>query len=72
MTKNSNAFGAPGIEPRWTSSAKTGIGTAYNSASCVWFTLSHGMPRLGREASSRCGLSLISYSESVEARGCAS
>lgn len=37
------AFGAPGIEPRWTSSAKDGIGTAYHSASCVWFTLSHGI-----------------------------
>ncbi len=43
MTKNSLAPGAPGIEPRWTSSAKDGIGTAYNSASCVWFTLSHGI-----------------------------
>lgn len=37
------AFGAPGIEPRWTSSAKDGIGTAYHNASCVWFTLSHGI-----------------------------
>lgn len=37
------AFGVPGIEPRWTSSAKDGIGTAYHSASCVWFTLSHGI-----------------------------
>ena len=25
MNKNANAFGAPGIEPRWTSSAKDGI-----------------------------------------------
>jgi 6-phosphogluconate dehydrogenase (decarboxylating) len=38
--KNSIAFGAPGIEPRWTSSAKDGIGTAYHSSSCIWFTLS--------------------------------
>ncbi|UPT75468.1 MAG: hypothetical protein M0D55_07230 [Elusimicrobiota bacterium] len=37
------AFGAPGIEPRWTSSAKNGVGTAYNSSSRVWFTLSHGI-----------------------------
>ncbi|TWT34391.1 glycoside hydrolase family 15 protein [Blastopirellula retiformator] len=37
------APGAPGIEPRWTSSAKHGIGTAYHSASHVWFTLSHGI-----------------------------
>jgi glucoamylase len=37
------AFGAPGIEPRWTSSAKVGVGTAYNSSSRLWFTLSHGI-----------------------------
>ena len=43
MNENSIAFGAPGIEPRWTSSAKDGIGTAYHSSSCVWFTLSHGI-----------------------------
>jgi len=43
QNKNPIAFGAPGIEPRWTSSAKDGIGTAYNSSSCVWFTLSHGI-----------------------------
>lgn len=43
MKKNLTAFGAPGIEPRWTSSAKDGIGTAYHSASCIWFTLSHGI-----------------------------
>jgi len=43
MNENSIAFGAPGIEPRWTSSAKDAIGTAYHSSSCVWFTLSHEM-----------------------------
>ena len=43
MNNKSTAFGAPGIEPRWTSSAKDGVGTAYHSASCVWFTLSHGI-----------------------------
>ena len=37
------AFGHPGIEPRWTSSAKQGMGTAYSTASRVWFTLSHGI-----------------------------
>ncbi|MEZ5329102.1 MAG: glycoside hydrolase family 15 protein [Verrucomicrobiales bacterium] len=37
------AFGKPGIDPRWTSSAKEGIGTAYHTASLVWFTLSHGI-----------------------------
>ena len=43
LLNHSTAFGAPGIEPRWTSSAKDGIGTAYSSSSCVWFTLSHGI-----------------------------
>ena len=43
MKKNSTPFGAPGIKPRWTSSAKDGIGTAYHSASCIWFTHSHGI-----------------------------
>ena len=43
MNKDSIAFGAPGIEPRWTSAAKDGIGTAYHSASCIWFTLGHGI-----------------------------
>src|ERR1700730_6904222 len=38
-----NAPGWPGIEPRWTSSAKTGVGTALNLNSRVWFTLSHGI-----------------------------
>ncbi len=37
------APGAPGIEPRWTSSAKDGVGTAYSKSSNVWFTLSHGI-----------------------------
>jgi glucoamylase len=37
------APGWPGIPPRWTSSAKTGIGTSLNRSSRVWFTLSHGI-----------------------------
>ena len=37
------AFGAPGIEPRWTRSTKEGIGTAYHTSCRVWFTLSHGI-----------------------------
>jgi glucoamylase len=41
--ENSIAFGAPGIEPHWTSSAKTGVGTALGDKSHVWFTLSHGI-----------------------------
>ena len=37
------AFGHPGASPRWTSSRKDGIGTAYNTASNLWYTLSHGI-----------------------------
>src|SRR6195256_3927117 len=37
------APGWPGIEPRWTSSAKTGVGTALSLQSRLWFTLSHGI-----------------------------
>lgn len=42
-TENSVAFGAPGIEPRWTSSAKDGIGAAYHTSCCLRFTISHGI-----------------------------
>jgi glucoamylase len=38
-----HAPGSPGIPPRWTSSAKTGAGTALNQHSKVWFTISHGI-----------------------------
>lgn len=37
------APGWPGISARWTSSAKSGIGTALNLHSRVWFTMSHGI-----------------------------
>lgn len=37
------AFGAPGLEPRWTSSRKDAVGTAYSASSRVWYTLSHGI-----------------------------
>lgn len=36
-------FGHPGMPPRWTRSEKEGVGTAYHTASRVWFTLSHGI-----------------------------
>lgn len=42
-SENSHAFGAPGIEPRWTSSAKEGLGTVYHTSCRIWFTLSHGI-----------------------------
>jgi glucoamylase len=38
-----DAPGWPGIPPRWTSSAKSGVGTALSPVSRVWFTLSHGI-----------------------------
>ena len=38
-----DAPGAPGIAPRWASSAKSGVGTALSPLSRVWFTLSHGI-----------------------------
>src|SRR5947207_1114292 len=41
--QSSVAFGAPGIEPRWSSSAKEGVGTAYHTSCRAWFTLSHGV-----------------------------
>jgi len=38
-----HAPGSPGIPPRWTSSAKSGVGTAASLHSHVWFTISHGI-----------------------------
>jgi len=38
-----NAFGGPGIEPRWTHGNKNGIGTAYSASSKIWFTLFGGI-----------------------------
>src|SRR5580698_4806745 len=35
--------GLPGIAPRWTSSAKSAVGTAARAESRVWFTISHGI-----------------------------
>ncbi|MEO8679801.1 MAG: glycoside hydrolase family 15 protein [Vicinamibacterales bacterium] len=54
MTTGAHAPGWPGIPARWTSSAKSGVGTALGSRSRVWFTISHGIlnevyyPRLDR------------------------
>ena len=38
-----SAPGWPGIEPRWTSSAKEGVGTSASYQSRVWFAISHGI-----------------------------
>ncbi|MGE5223501.1 MAG: glycoside hydrolase family 15 protein, partial [Omnitrophica WOR_2 bacterium] len=40
---NNPAPGSPGIEPKWTTSNKSGVGTSYGPNSHVWFTLSHGI-----------------------------
>ncbi len=48
------APGWPGIPARWTSSAKSGVGTSLSGNSDIWFTLSHGVvnevyyPRIDR------------------------
>lgn len=43
MAENSTAPGAPGISPRWTSSAKSGLGKSFDDLSSVIFTISHGI-----------------------------
>jgi glucoamylase len=42
LDDNGPAFGSPGLEPRWTSSKKDAVSTAYAASSRVWFTISHG------------------------------
>ena len=37
------AFGPYGTQPRWTQGNKDGVGTAYSTASRVWFTLWNGV-----------------------------
>jgi glucoamylase len=37
------APGGPGIPPRWTRGAKDAIGTAYSTASRLWYTLANGV-----------------------------
>ena len=36
------APGGPGVQPRWTSSRKDAVSTAYAASSRIWFTTSHG------------------------------
>jgi len=43
LDQQGEAFGSPGLEPRWTSSVKDAIGTAYAASSRIWFTCSHGI-----------------------------
>jgi glucoamylase len=43
IPKRAQAFGSPGIEPRWTHGGKDGVGTAYAASSLVWFTFWNGI-----------------------------
>lgn len=43
QTQDHEAFGRPGIEPRWTHGGKDAVGTAYADASRIWFTLWNGI-----------------------------
>jgi glucoamylase len=43
IEQQGEAFGAPGLRPRWTSSVKDAVCTAYAGSSRVWFTCSHGI-----------------------------
>ena len=72
------APGWPGIAPRWTSSAKSGIGTALNPHSRVWYTISHGIlneiyfPRVDQACTRDLGLLVTDGSSyfSEEKRHC--
>jgi glucoamylase len=62
MISEQQAPGWPGIPPKWTSSAKSGVGTAATGLSRVWFTTSHGIvnevyfPRLDQANTRDLGL----------------
>ncbi|MGA2537261.1 MAG: glycoside hydrolase family 15 protein [Terracidiphilus sp.] len=43
LDQQGEAFGWPGTEPRWTSSRKDVVCTAYAASSRIWFTCSHGI-----------------------------
>ncbi len=43
LEQQGEAFGAPGMRPRWTSSVKDAVCTAYAGSSHIWFTCSHGI-----------------------------
>jgi glucoamylase len=78
MSEERFAPGWPGIPPRWTSSAKTGVGTSLTLHSRVWFTLSHGIlnevyfPRVDQACTRDMGLIVTDGSSffSEEKRHC--
>ena len=62
LPDQASAPGWPGIDPRWTSSAKSGVGTSLRPNGRVWFTLSHGIlnevyyPRIDQACTRDLGL----------------
>lgn len=66
MDEHAPAPGWPGNPARWTSSAKSGVGTSLSPASRIWFTLSHGIvnevyyPRLDQACIRDLGLIVTS------------
>lgn len=43
MNTDTSAPGHPGIDARWTSSAKDGVGTALSRNNRIWYAISHGI-----------------------------
>ncbi|MFB2771328.1 glycoside hydrolase family 15 protein [Pelatocladus sp. BLCC-F211] len=43
ILNQTQVFGSPGIDPRWTHANKDGVGTAYSTSSQVWFTIWNGV-----------------------------
>ncbi|HUX45409.1 MAG TPA: glycoside hydrolase family 15 protein, partial [Terracidiphilus sp.] len=43
LGQQGEAFGAPGLAPKWTSSVKDAVGTAYSASSRIWFTCAYGI-----------------------------
>ncbi|MDZ8053415.1 MAG: glycoside hydrolase family 15 protein [Aulosira sp. ZfuVER01] len=43
ILSQAQAFGSPGIDPRWTHANKDAVGTAYSTSSRVWFTVWNGI-----------------------------
>ncbi|MGH9639445.1 MAG: hypothetical protein ACRD3Y_05250, partial [Bryobacteraceae bacterium] len=43
MKEQTPAPGKPGSAPRWTTGAKTAVGTAVSQQSRIWFTIAHGI-----------------------------
>ena len=78
MSESRFAPGWPGIAPRWTSSAKSGIGTALSPHSRVWYTISHGIlnevyfPRVDQACTRDLGLIITDGAQyfSEEKRHC--